>query len=90
MLTRLEKIIPVKRQRQFYTLSIGQTLFGEWCLIREWRRIGVAGGQRLVKQATILGSVLASCGTHRILIIGQKWPLVSEKGHYRPNVTGTN
>lgn len=45
---RLEKIIPDKRQRRFYTLSVVKTLFDEWCLIREWGRIGSKGGQRMV------------------------------------------
>ena len=45
---RLEKINPFKRQRRFYALGISQTLFGDWCLIREWGRIGSAGGQTKV------------------------------------------
>ncbi|GLQ29176.1 WGR domain-containing protein [Sulfitobacter pacificus] len=45
---RLEKIIPAKRQRRFYELSVSQTLFGEWCLTREWGRIGAKGGQKMV------------------------------------------
>ena len=45
---RLEKINPFKRQRRFYALGIRQTLFGDWCLIREWGRIGSAGGQTKV------------------------------------------
>ena len=44
---RLEKIIPAKRQRRFYELSVSQTLFGEWCLTREWGRIGSRKGQSL-------------------------------------------
>jgi len=44
----LEKIVPCKCQRRFYALSIDQTLFGEWCLIREWGRSGAAGGQKMV------------------------------------------
>ena len=47
-MVRLEKINPFKRQRRFYELNTGQTLFGEWCLTREWGRIGAAGGQRKV------------------------------------------
>lgn len=47
MQVRLEKINPFKRQRRFYELRTGQTLFGEWCLTREWGRIGAAGGQRM-------------------------------------------
>lgn len=44
----LEKTVPSKRQRRFYALSVCQTLFGEWCLVREWGRIGAAGGRKMV------------------------------------------
>jgi hypothetical protein len=33
---RLEKINHIKRQRRFYLLGVMRTLFGEWCLVREW------------------------------------------------------
>ena len=46
---RLEKINPVERERRFYVMNVAQTLFGEWCLIREWGRIGSAGGQGQVE-----------------------------------------
>ena len=46
MMMRLEKINPGRRQKRFYLLLVTQTLFGEWCLIREWGRIGAAGGQK--------------------------------------------
>lgn len=49
MQARLEKINPAKRERRFYVLSIVRTLFGDWCLLREWGRIGASGGQRLVE-----------------------------------------
>lgn len=42
---RLEKIVPAKRQKRYYHLSLVQTLFGDWCLIRAWGRIGAKGGQ---------------------------------------------
>jgi predicted DNA-binding WGR domain protein len=48
MNVRLEKIDPQKRQRRYYAMSVTQTLFGEWCLVREWGRIGSAGGQGMV------------------------------------------
>lgn len=48
MFVRLEKINPAERQMRFYVMNVTQTLFGEWCLIREWGRIGSAGGQRMV------------------------------------------
>lgn len=47
MQIRLEKIDPAKRQHRFYVMYVTRTLFGEWCLIREWGRIGSRGGQRM-------------------------------------------
>lgn len=47
MHARLEKIDPSKRQNRFYRLQICQTLFGDWCLVREWGRIGTKGGQKM-------------------------------------------
>lgn len=52
MLMRLEKINPGRRQKRFYLLQVTQTLFGEWCLIREWGRIGTSGGQRRIAYHT--------------------------------------
>lgn len=46
MHTRLEKILPAKNQYRFYSVSVMQTLFGEWAVVREWGRIGSRGGQR--------------------------------------------
>lgn len=51
MQVRLEKINPEKRQHRFYVMNVTRTLFGEWCLIREWGRIGSAGGKRLTDYA---------------------------------------
>ena len=56
----LEKIAPFKRQRRFYALSIDQTLFGEWCQIREWGRIGAAGGQKMVEYLASEGEALSA------------------------------
>ncbi len=47
MQIRLEKIDPAKRQHRFYVMYVTRTLFDEWCLIREWGRIGSRGGQRM-------------------------------------------
>ena len=44
---RLEKLNHIRRQKRFYELGIVKTLFGEWCLEREWGRIGSGGGQRM-------------------------------------------
>ncbi len=49
MWMRLEKINSGRRQKRFYPLQVTQTLLGEWCLIREWGRIGNAGGQQRVE-----------------------------------------
>lgn len=47
MFVRLEKINPDLRQRRYYVMQIARTLFGEWCVIRHWGRIGTAGGQQM-------------------------------------------
>ena len=39
----LYRIDPGKRMRRFYRLDVQENLFGEWCLIREWGRIGTGG-----------------------------------------------
>jgi predicted DNA-binding WGR domain protein len=36
----LHRIDPVKNMRRFYGLDVRRDLFGQWCLIREWGRIG--------------------------------------------------
>lgn len=48
MFVRLEKINPAEQQKRFYVMNVARTLFGEWCLVREWGRIGTAGGQRMI------------------------------------------
>ena len=32
--------------RRYYRLDVQRDLFGEWCCIREWGRIGAAGQTR--------------------------------------------
>ena len=51
MFVRLEKFNPAERQMRFYVMYVAKTLFDEWCLIREWGRLGSAGGQRMVDYA---------------------------------------
>ena len=46
MYIRLEKISPAQNQYRFYSLTIAQTLFGEWAVIKEWGRLGAKSGQR--------------------------------------------
>jgi predicted DNA-binding WGR domain protein len=36
---------PAKNLHRYYRLDVQRDLFGEWCLIREWGRIGQRGGQ---------------------------------------------
>jgi predicted DNA-binding WGR domain protein len=41
-----------KNMRRFYGLAVQRDLFGQWCLIRAWGRIGRAGRVRMVAYAT--------------------------------------
>lgn len=36
----LHRIHAAKRMHQFYRLDVQPDLFGQWCFIREWGRIG--------------------------------------------------
>lgn len=40
------KICPLQNIQRFYSVTVRQNLFGEWCVIRTWGRIGTIG-QRL-------------------------------------------
>ncbi|GAA6164885.1 hypothetical protein NBRC116590_25890 [Pelagimonas sp. KU-00592-HH] len=40
---RLEKFNHTKRQKRYYALRVTKTLFGDWCLEREWGPIGKTG-----------------------------------------------
>jgi len=42
----LEKRIPARNQKRFYTITVTPTLFGSWALVREWGRIGQPGTVR--------------------------------------------
>jgi predicted DNA-binding WGR domain protein len=43
---------PAKDMRRFYRLDVQPDLFGQWCHIRVWGRIGSAGEVRMVPFAT--------------------------------------
>lgn len=47
MHVRLEKFNHTRKQKRYYALRLTQTLFGEWCLVREW---GVIGGVAQIKR----------------------------------------
>ena len=42
----LERREPAHNRQRFYTLTVVQTLFGSWTLVREWGRIGHPGTVR--------------------------------------------
>lgn len=46
MHVRLEKFNHTRRQKRYYALRLTRTLFGEWCLEREWGVIGGSGQER--------------------------------------------
>jgi predicted DNA-binding WGR domain protein len=43
---RLERRDPARNMLRFYTLQVSPNLFGEWCLLRAWGRIGRPGHMR--------------------------------------------
>ena len=43
---RLERRDPAKNLMRYYALQITPSLFGEWCLLRAWGRIGRKGQMR--------------------------------------------
>ena len=44
----LYRIDASKRMHRFYRLDVQPDLFGQWCLMREWGRIGSTGQTRSV------------------------------------------
>lgn len=42
----LERIDGARNMARYYRLSVAETLFGEWVMIREWGRIGRRGQSR--------------------------------------------
>jgi predicted DNA-binding WGR domain protein len=44
----LYRIDSAKRMHRYYLMDIQPDLFGGWCLVREWGRIGYAGQIRSV------------------------------------------
>jgi predicted DNA-binding WGR domain protein len=43
----LHRIDPAKNMHRFYRLDIAPDLFGRWCLVAEWGRIGGASRLRM-------------------------------------------
>ena len=48
----LHRIDPALNMRRFYRLDVQPDLFGFWCLVREWGRLGQAGQVRIVSYPT--------------------------------------
>ncbi|WP_026622779.1 WGR domain-containing protein [Ensifer sp. WSM1721] len=42
----VERADPAKNMARYYAMEIGQTMFGEACLIRRWGRIGKRGQEK--------------------------------------------
>jgi predicted DNA-binding WGR domain protein len=54
-----------KHMRRFYRLDVQPNLFGQWCFIREWGRIGHAGQVREVPYAI-------AAEAHEALVLQQR------------------
>ena len=63
MHVRLEKINHTRKQKRYYALRVSQTLFGDWCLIREW---GVIGGAAQVKRDYLVEAYAAEKELERL------------------------
>jgi predicted DNA-binding WGR domain protein len=48
----LHRSDPTKNLHRFYRLDVQPDLFGAWCFVREWGRIGSAGQVRAVPYPT--------------------------------------
>ncbi|PJO50050.1 WGR domain-containing protein [Ochrobactrum sp. MYb29] len=63
------KIDPRNNMRRFYTLSVQRNLFGEWCLMRSWGRIGTLGQS---VQQTLLDEASANTLLRRLVAVRRK------------------
>jgi predicted DNA-binding WGR domain protein len=48
----LHRCDPARNMWRYYRLDVQPDLFGQWCLIREWGRLGVAGQTRIIPYPT--------------------------------------
>ncbi|SHG52594.1 WGR domain-containing protein [Cognatishimia maritima] len=63
MHVRLEKFNHTRKQKRYYALRVSQTLFGDWCLIREW---GVIGGAAQVRRDYLPEGTIAEAELERL------------------------
>ena len=52
----LYRIDQAKRMQRFYRMDVQPDLFGNWCFIREWGRIGSTGRERSVPFPALTGT----------------------------------
>jgi predicted DNA-binding WGR domain protein len=62
----LHRIDPLKNMRRFYRLDVRRDFFGQWCLVREWGRIGRGGQMRMIACATAAEAHAALVGQRRV------------------------
>ena len=72
--TVLYRIDASKHMHRFYRLDVQPDLFGQWCLMREWGRIGTTGRERSIPFPT-------PTAAHAAL---DKQRRVKERRGYRP------
>lgn len=56
---------PARNRARFYALSVERDLFGDWCLIRRWGRIGQGGRMRAERFADRRGAEAAQARATR-------------------------
>ena len=66
--TCLERIDHAQNMARYYRLSVVETLFGDWAMVREWGRIGQSGQSRehLCATAEQAATLLAAHRTKRL------------------------
>ena len=56
---------PTRNLHRYYRLDVQPDLFGTWCVIREWGRIGKSGQVRIVLYPTSEAAQLAQAHQQR-------------------------
>ena len=65
MQMHLEQHRPGQNRFRFYSLEVVQDLFGRWCLLRRWGRIGTSGRVRCESFRSQAEAVSAAEGLQR-------------------------
>lgn len=66
----MKRIDPACGMARFYVLEVSHDMFGGWCLIRRWGRIGSRGGQ--VRQEAFAEERSAVAARDRLRTVKQK------------------